>query len=146
MSVEIAIAHEATDELVEAMNRLLPQLSSGATSLGIADVRAIVNSEATTLFIARDGDEVIGALTLVVFAIPSGKRAWIEDVVVDERARGLGAGESLTKAAIDEARRHGVRSIDLTSRSSRAAANSLYQKLGFVERETNVYRFFLEDL
>jgi len=83
-------------------------------------------------------------LTLVVFTIPSGQRAWIEDVVVHEDARGLGIGESLTLAAVNEARERGVRSIDLTSRPSREAANALYQKLGFERRETNVYRFVIE--
>jgi ribosomal protein S18 acetylase RimI-like enzyme len=79
-----------------------------------------------------------------VFAIPTGWRAWIEDVVVDETARGLGVGERLTMTAVDEARRRGVRSVDLTSRPAREAANALYQKLGFERRETNLYRLSLE--
>ena len=145
MSVEVTIALEATDELVEGLNRLLPQLSANATRLSIADVRAMVRSEASALFIARDEDKVIGTLTLVIFSIPTGKRAWIEDVVVDADARGLGTGALLTKAAIEVAKKRGVRTIDLSSRPSRAAANALYRKLGFVARETNVYRFFLEN-
>ncbi|HVB18859.1 MAG TPA: GNAT family N-acetyltransferase [Acidimicrobiales bacterium] len=144
MSVEVTIALEATDELVEGLNRLLPQLSANATRLSIADVRAMVRSEASALFIARDEDKVIGTLTLVIFSIPTGKRAWIEDVVVDADARGLGTGALLTKAAIEVAKKRGVRTIDLSSRPSRAAANALYRKLGFVARETNVYRFSLD--
>jgi len=144
VSVEVTIALEATDELVEGLNRLLPQLSANATRLSIADVRAMVRSEASALFIARDEDKVIGTLTLVIFSIPTGKRAWIEDVVVDADARGLGTGALLTKAAIEVAKKRGVRTIDLSSRPSRAAANALYRKLGFVARETNVYRFSLD--
>jgi ribosomal protein S18 acetylase RimI-like enzyme len=82
-------------------------------------------------------------LTLVVFRIPTGVRAWIEDVVVDESARGHGVGEALNRAALDGARRKGAKTVDLTSRPSRAAANRLYQRLGFVARETNVYRYEL---
>ena len=145
MSIEVTIALEATDELVDGLNHLLPQLSANATALRIDDVRAMVRSEASTLFVARDGDRVIGTLTLVTFLIPTGRRAWIEDVVVDADARGAGAGELLTKVAIEEATRRGVRTIELSSRPSRAAANALYRKLGFVERETNVYRFFIEN-
>jgi len=145
VSIEVTIALEATDELVDGLNHLLPQLSANATALRIDDVRAMVRSEASTLFVARDGDRVIGTLTLVTFLIPTGRRAWIEDVVVDADARGAGAGELLTKVAIEEATRRGVRTIELSSRPSRAAANALYRKLGFVERETNVYRFFIEN-
>jgi len=146
VSVEVTIALEATDELVDGLNRLLPQLSANATALSIAELRAMVRSEALTLFVARDAVKLIGTLTLVTFPIPTGKRAWIEDVVVDADARGLGAGELLTKAAIKEAKKRGVRTIDLSSRPSRVAANALYRKLGFVERETNVYRFLVEAL
>jgi ribosomal protein S18 acetylase RimI-like enzyme len=105
----------------------------------------MVDSDTATLFVAFDGGVAVGTLTLVVFSIPTGLRAWIEDVVVDEDARGLGVGEALTMAAVNEARERGVRSIDLTSRPSREAANALYQKLGFKRRDTNVYRFFLEN-
>ena len=105
------------------------------------DLKHIVDSPCTTLFVARDeGGALVGSLTLVTFLIPTGQRAWIEDVVVSSKCRGLGIGESLCKAAIDHAVALGVVSIDLTSRPSRVAANRLYQKLGFVQRETNVYR------
>ena len=144
MSVSVEKAVAATPELLAGLNNLLPQLSSNAVALSLVDVETMVNSDAATLFVATDNGVVVGTLTLVIFPIPTGVRAWIEDVVVDENARGLGIGEALTSAAVDEARRRNVRSIDLTSRPSREVANALYRKLGFERRETNVYRFFLE--
>jgi ribosomal protein S18 acetylase RimI-like enzyme len=141
MSVRVEIADEVTEELVDGLNALLPQLSTNASPLTSGGVAALVASTAITLFIARDEGRIVGSLTLVVFPIPTGVRAWIEDVVVDASARGAGVGEALTKAAIEEARRHDVRSIDLTTRPSREAANRLYARLGFELRDTNVYRF-----
>ena len=79
----------------------------------------------------------------MVFPIPTGTRAWIEDVVVDEAARGSGMGAALNQAALDHARLRGAKTVDLTSRPSREAANRLYQRLGFEPRETNVYRLTL---
>ena len=97
----------------------------------------------TTVFLARVGGAVVGTLTLVVFRIPTGLRAWIEDVVVDDAARGHGAGEALSRAALDKAGAQGAKSVDLTSRPAREAANRLYQRLGFELRETNSYRYEL---
>jgi ribosomal protein S18 acetylase RimI-like enzyme len=144
MRVEVEAATEATKELLDGLNRLLPQLSSSAAPLTLDDVERMVNADAVTLYVARHDQVIVGTLTLVVFGIPTGQRAWIEDVIVDEGSRGLGVGEQLTMAAVDEARRRGVRSVDLTSRPTREAANALYQKLGFELRDTNVYRFFIE--
>jgi ribosomal protein S18 acetylase RimI-like enzyme len=95
----------------------------------------------TTLFVARMNDEIVGTLTLVVFRIPTGIRAWIEDVAVDEAAGGKGVGKALTRAAIEHAFEAGARTVDLTSRPSREVANGMYQRLGFERRETNVYRY-----
>jgi len=145
MNVHVEIADEATPELIESLNELLPQLSTNAAPLTTADVEALVASPVTVLFVARDGGRIVGSLTLVVFAIPTGLRAWIEDVVVDATARGAGVGEALTSAAIEESRRRHVRSLDLTTRRSREAANRLYARLGFELRETNVYRYLIED-
>ena len=101
----------------------------------------MVRSGASHVLMATDPHgQIVGSMTLVVFRIPTGVRAWIEDVVVDESARGTGAGEALNRAAIDLAYSLGARTIDLTSRPSRVAANRLYQKLGFEQRETNIYR------
>jgi ribosomal protein S18 acetylase RimI-like enzyme len=145
MSISVETAVEATDELLEGLNRLLPQLSSTASPLTIGDLESIVSSTACQLFVARSEDVIVGTLTLVIFAIPTGVRAWIEDVVVDESSRGMGVGQALSHAAIDGARRRGARSIDLTSRPTREAANALYRKLGFELRDTNVYRYLIED-
>lgn len=135
------------DELVEAMERLIPQLSSSSPPPGRDELDEIVGSSATHLLIARDGDgpglggRIVGSMTLAVFRIPTGVRAWIEDVVVDDAARGQGVGEVLNRTAIEVAERRGARTVDLTSRPSREAANRLYRRIGFVERETNVYRY-----
>jgi ribosomal protein S18 acetylase RimI-like enzyme len=135
----------ATPEVVEALRGLLPLLSASAPPPGPDEVADIVSSPATTLLVARDGagGPIVGTLTLALFRIPSGTRAWIEDVIVSEEARGRGCGEQLTLAALSLARRAGARTVELTSRPSREAANRLYRRLGFEARDTNVYRFDL---
>ena len=146
--IEIIEATEVTNDLVEAFQRLIPQLSSSNPPPSGAELQAIVSSEASVLLLAvdRDADDrILGSLTLAWFRIPTGVRAWIEDVVVDGEARGQGVGEHLNRHALDVARSLGARTVDLTSRPSREAANRLYQRLGFVPRETNVYRFTLGD-
>lgn len=144
---EIAPAPAATPEVVEAVARLLPLLSRSAPAPTPGQVEEIVGSPATTLLIARDGPggPIVGTLTLAVFRIPTGVRAWIEDVIVSDQVRGRGCGEELTRAALELAGRAGARTVELTSRPSREAANRLYQRIGFVLRETNVYRFDLGD-
>ncbi|MBM4457241.1 MAG: GNAT family N-acetyltransferase [Chloroflexi bacterium] len=137
---------EVSDEIIAACWRLVPQLSSSNPPPSPEEVAEIVRSPATILFIARDPElenQIVGMLTLVIFRIPTGQHAWIEDVVVDERARRKGIGEALTRAAIERARAAGAATVDLTSRPSREAANRLYQRLGFVKRDTNVYRYTL---
>ncbi len=141
--IEIRECVAATDELVEAMQRLIPQLSSSNPPPGRAELEEIVASPSTTLFVARHRDRIVGALTLVAFRIPTGVRTRIEDVVVDEALRGQRVGERLSEAALEEARRLGARSTDLTSRPSREAANRLYARMGFERRESNVYRYTL---
>ena len=134
-------ATTVSDELVAAFARLVPQLSSSARAPTRAELEEIVASPATTILLAEDDEgAIIGSLTLVVFQAPTGGRAWIEDVVVDEAARGQGAGEALVGEAIRLAGELGVRTVDLTSRPSRTAANALYEKIGFHMRESNVYR------
>ncbi len=144
MSITVERTLSATPELVARLNELLPQLSATAPPLTLGELEAIVSSDATVLFVARDEGVAVGTLTLILFATPTGARAWIEDVVVDEGARGKGVGEALTLAAVEEARRRGVKSIGLTTRPAREAANALYQKIGFERRDTNVYRFVVE--
>jgi ribosomal protein S18 acetylase RimI-like enzyme len=141
MRVEVEAVQQVTDELVYAARRLLPQLSSSAVPFSADDLTRIVSHQATTLFVARSEGVIVGMLTLVTFPLPSGLRARIEDVVVDQDARGRGVGTALTMAALDLAQAQGARSIDLTSRASRVAANRLYQQLGFRLRDSNVYRY-----
>ena len=142
--LEIREATEVDDALVAAMARLVPQLSSSNPPPDAAALSAIVASDASVLLLAEEDGEVVGAMTLVVFTIPTGVRAWIEDVVVDEVARGRGVGDALNRAAIERAREAGARTVDLTSRPSREAANHLYHRLGFEQRDTNVYRLDLQ--
>lgn len=144
-AVWVAEATECTDELVAAFGELIPQLSSSNPPPTADEVAAMVASDASVVFVARDGEggPIVGSLTLALFRIPTGVRAWIEDVVVDGAVRGRGVGEALTIHALDRARSAGARTVDLTSRPSREAANRLYQRVGFVERDTNVYRFEL---
>ena len=143
--VMVTDATEVTPELVESFARLVPQLSSSSPPPGHTELVEIVASPSSILLVARDGSGIIvGSLTLALFRVPTGLRAWIEDVVVDESARGAGAGEALVRAATDRALAAGARSIDLTSRPSREAANRLYARLGFELRTTNVYRLAVE--
>jgi ribosomal protein S18 acetylase RimI-like enzyme len=137
----VEIVEAVTPEVLEGVRRLVPQLSSSAPVVGADELGEIVDSPATVFFVARVDGAIAGCLTLVLFRLPTGKRAWIEDVVVDEAARGHGVGEVLSRAAVAEAERYGARTVDLTSRPSREAANRLYQRLGFVARDTNVYRY-----
>jgi ribosomal protein S18 acetylase RimI-like enzyme len=140
--VHITQATTVSDELVAVFARLVPQLSSSAQAPTRAELEAIVESPATTILLAEDDEgAVIGSLTLALFRTPTGTRAWIEDVIVDESARGQGAGEALAAEAIRLAAEAGARTVDLTSRPSRDAANALYEKIGFRMRETNVYRY-----
>jgi ribosomal protein S18 acetylase RimI-like enzyme len=142
LDVTVEEATTVTDDLRAAVGRLVPQLSRSAAVPGDRELAEIVDSPASILLVARDADgTIVGSLTLVVFRIPTGVRAWIEDVVVDEEARGRGVGEALSREALSRAAAAGARTVDLTSRPSRQAANRLYRRLGFVERETNVYRW-----
>jgi ribosomal protein S18 acetylase RimI-like enzyme len=141
-SVTIGEALEVSDELVAAFEHLVPQLSSSSPAPTAAQLAEIVASPATVLFVARDeSGALVGSLTLALFRVPTGVLSWIEDVVVDESARGAGAGEKLVEAALVRAQEAGAKSVDLTSRPSREAANRLYLRMGFEARQTNVYRY-----
>lgn len=144
MAVEVSVVESVDEALVAAVSALLPQLSSRVSAISHEELARVASADATTLFVARDGGALVGMLTLAVFAIPTGRRAWIEDVVVDEGARGRGVGEALVGAAVARARELGARTLDLTSRRDRAAAHRLYEKMGFATRETSVYRLELE--
>jgi ribosomal protein S18 acetylase RimI-like enzyme len=140
VSAVIEVATEATEELREGIARILPQLSSSPPP-SVDELGQIIADADSVLFVARLEGRIVGSLTLVLYRIPTGLKAWIEDVVVDGEARGHGIGESLNRAALDEAQRRGAKGVSLTSRPSREAANRLYQRIGFTARETNVYRY-----
>lgn len=132
---------EVDDEIVEAFDRLLPQLSQTAKRLNREALVQLASDTSTTVLIARYGGKIVGTLSLVMFHIPSGLRARVEDVVVDDSARGQGIGAVLLEEAKARAAAAGARTVDLTSRTSRTAANRLYERLGFRARESQVYRF-----
>ncbi|HML40554.1 MAG TPA: GNAT family N-acetyltransferase [Bellilinea sp.] len=145
MPITVEICQQVTDEVVAAFERLVPQLSSSARVPSRSELNEIAANE--SLLIARDSDQdnlIVGSLTLVTFRIPTGVRAWIEDVVVDEAARGKGAGEALTRRALERAAELGSKTVDLTSRPTREAANRLYQRVGFELRHSNLYRYNLK--
>jgi ribosomal protein S18 acetylase RimI-like enzyme len=145
VTVRVEVLQEVTDEVVAAFGHLLPQLSRSAPPLDRAGLDRIVGSAATTVLIARTGDTVVGTLSLVMFPIPTGLRAWIEDVIVDEAARGQGIGEALMAEAVRIAGQAGARTVDLTSRPSREAAGRLYERVGFQSRSTRMYRYAFGD-
>lgn len=133
-----------TTEIHDLLNQLLPLLSSSAYKLQEGDINTIIESNATHLLVAEKMGQYYGTLTLIIFKIPTGIRAFIEDVIVSEDARGQGVGRLLSEYAIDLAKQLGAKTVDLTSRPSREAANALYKKIGFEERETNVYRYTIK--
>jgi ribosomal protein S18 acetylase RimI-like enzyme len=141
LALTVEAVQAVTEELVDAFARLVPQLSKSTEPPSPTDLDDIVNSQAPLILVARDEGRIVGTLTLVVFHIPTGFRAWIEDVIVDEAARGKGVGEALNREALRLAEAAGCRTVDLTSRPSRKAANRLYKRLGFAPRDTNVYRY-----
>jgi ribosomal protein S18 acetylase RimI-like enzyme len=139
--IKVEVVLTADPELINAIARLVPQLSSSSAIPTAYELETIVESPATTLFVARDaGEQIVGSLTLALFRVPTGVRAWIEDVVVEGSARSGGIGTALVNAAVDVARKAEARTVELTSRPDRVEANRLYQRLGFERRETNVYR------
>jgi ribosomal protein S18 acetylase RimI-like enzyme len=145
VDVDIEVVQKVTDEVVEGFGRLLPQLSKSARPLDADALTAIASAQANSVLIARVGGEIVGTLTLVIFPIPTGIRAWIEDVVVDESMRGKEfggkrVGEALTVEAVRIATEAGARTVDLTTRPSRVAAGKLYERLGFEQRDSRVYR------
>jgi ribosomal protein S18 acetylase RimI-like enzyme len=135
---------EVSDELVAALERLIPQLDPEVAAPTRGHLERMVASPACALLVAREEGEdraILGCLTLVWYPIPTGLRAWIEDVVVDRDARGRGIGEALMREAMTRAAGLGATKLDLTSRPSREAADRLYRRLGFQLRDTRVYRY-----
>ena len=142
--ISVRVAASVDADLVAAVTALLPQLSRSAPPPTHEQLARIVADPATTLFVAEDGTRIVGTLTLAAFEIPTGRRAWIEDVVTDASVRGTGVGSALVNAALAHAATLGARTVDLTSRPDREEANRLYVRLGFERRTTNVYRRALD--
>ncbi len=139
--------YEATlpdQALADAVNRLLPQLTPNADTLTLNDVKAITASDSSHLYIMEAEGEAIGTYTLCIYNSPTGRKVWIEDLVVDSRYRRKGLGHRLVAHAIDEAKRFAPCTLMLTSRPSRIAANALYQAAGMERKETNVYKKSIE--
>lgn len=147
MNIEVSEATVVDDALIEAFARLIPQLSSSNPAPDRNALAAMVDSKDVYVLLARDTDNdgfIVGSLTLATFRIPTGLRAWIEDVVVDENIRRSRAGWKLTEHALNLAKSLGIKTVDLTSRPSREAANAMYQKMGFELRQSNLYRYDVE--
>ena len=142
--MHIDIVTQADEELYDAFQYLIPQLTNNNPPPSLNDLSALVRNEATTLIVARNENaKIIGALTLTVYRVPTGIRSIIEDVVVDSSARGQGIGEALIGRAIEIAHEKGASNISLTCNPMREAANRLYQRMGFKKRETNAYQMKL---
>ena len=143
--VTIRPVTEVTKSLTDAYKVLIPQLSSSSNPPTEEALQRIIESDSAQILIAEDENGgILGTMTLIIFQIPTGIRAWIEDVVVDSSARGRGIGKKLNLAALELAKQAGAKTVDLTSRPARQEANQLYRSIGFAERETNVYRFSFE--
>ena len=139
--INISELTETSSSVLQSINELLPQLSSSAQVISMDRLSELVESDNTLIFIGTDeSGQILGMLSLIVMKIPTGNKAWIEDVVVDQSARGKGMGKALMNHALEKAKELAVKSVDLTSRPSRETANMLYQSLGYQIRETNVYR------
>nr|WP_279005019.1 GNAT family N-acetyltransferase [Alistipes finegoldii] len=141
MTIEIRQITQVSDALEEAFARLMPQLSPRLGAPSREELRRVAGSETGELLAAVAGERIVGVLTLAWYDAPSGRKAWIEDVVVDGAARGCGAGDALVRAAVEHAARIGAGKVMLTSNPAREAARALYRKVGFEEVETTVFAF-----
>ncbi|HEY8864200.1 MAG TPA: GNAT family N-acetyltransferase [Candidatus Dormibacteraeota bacterium] len=141
--VRIESVIEATPEVHAALAHLLPQLNDQLPVPTMERLQAMVADPAVTVLLAKDGEEVVGTTTVIVYTTPFWIKARLDEVVVDEAARGKGVGAALVTAALDVAREKGAQVAELQSGVQRDAANRLYQRMGFKPRETNVYRIVL---
>lgn len=141
--IKIEQLHNVTTKALEEINALLPQLSSSAKPLTYARLLDMVKNMATTTLVIKDGQKIIGIGMIMIYDVPTEKRAWLEEIIVDEGYRGQGLGEQVSKELIEIAKRERVNRVYLSSGPQREAANKLYQKLGFEKKETNVYRLKL---
>src|SRR5258708_1948781 len=141
--MRIEAAKEATQELLDALTSLLPQLNRQLKPLTMERLSTVIGDPATTLLVVRDDGRIVGAAAVLVYATPAFVKARIEDVVVDEHARGKGVGEALVRRCLEVARDRGAEIVELQSARCRERANRLYPRLGFELRESNLYRLNL---
>ena len=127
-------------DYLEAINRLIAQLSTSSHTFTEAELNSLIASPQSHLEALEYDDKIIGMVTLCIYQWPTGRKAWIEDVVVDQNHRGKGYGKLMVRKAMEECQNRGNVTLMLTSRPSRIVANQLYQSLGFEKRETNVYK------
>ncbi len=142
--VHIEAAAEATPEVHAALARLLPQLNSRLSVPTMERLQAMMADPAVTLLLAKAGEEIVGTATVIVYTTPFWIKARLDEVVVDEAARGKGVGAALVNACLEVARRSGAQVAELQSGVQREAANRLYPRMGFKLRDTNVYRITLD--
>lgn len=137
--MEIIEVKEYERSYYESIQKMLGELTAVPTDMTEEFFKEIIASGNSHLFLLRKEDKVIGMLTLGTYKSPTGSKAWIEDVVITAGCRGRGYGRLLVRYAIDFSKETGIKTLMLTSRPSRRAANALYRSLGFEQRETNVY-------
>jgi ribosomal protein S18 acetylase RimI-like enzyme len=140
-NLKIEVIKQFDPSLLQAVASLLPQLTSSGRTITAAELRAMIASPLTTLFIAKDEDRIVGMISLAVVQMPTGLRSYLEDLVIDSAYRQRGGATALLQAAIDLARSSGARTLNMTSRSSRTGAIRLYERLGFRRRDTNAFRY-----
>ena len=140
-NLRIEVAKQASPALLRAVTSLLPQLTSSGRTMTAAELNTMMASPVATLLIAKDEDEIIGMISLAIVQMPTGLRSYLEDLVIDSSYRRRGAAMMLVQAAIDLAREAGARTLDMTSRPSRAGAILLYERVGFRRRDTNAFRY-----
>ena len=143
MTIRIEAAREASAELLEALAALLPQLNPNLPAPTSEHLAVLLEDPGATLLIARDGDAIVGTALVIVYPTTMRVESRIEDVVVDGAARGRGIGEALIRECIEVARRRGASIVELQTAWSRAAANRLYERMGFERRDSNPYRMTL---
>lgn len=138
--IKIERIKKSSQHIIDTLNNLLPQLGADYV-MSQSLLEQIVDREDVYLFVATKDDIIVGTLTLAMYPIPTGLKAWIEDVIVDENYRGFGIARKLVDRAIQQAKERNVASLSLSSRPERVAANKLYQAMSFEIRETNLYRY-----
>lgn len=142
--ITIKQAYTYSPMLLETLNRFIMELNPTLSQMDESYLKEILKTPSTKLFIATEGTEIVGTITLIMSPAISGMRGWVQDVFVDKNHRSKGIGTLLIKNLIETARKEGIHHIDLTSNPTRVVANKLYESLGFEKRDTNDYRIYLE--